>query len=86
VIGENVRIEEADGLGVPGWDASDQRASRAFGDRWYDQRRTAVLLIPSIVAQPERNVAINQDHPDFKRIRASAPKPVIWDRRLFDRN
>jgi RES domain-containing protein len=47
-----------------------------------------VLLVPSLVARSERNLAIrnlaiNQDHPEFKRIRAAAPKPVIWDDRLF---
>jgi len=33
----------------------------------------------------ERNVLINQDHPDFHRIRASQPVPVRWDRRLWSR-
>jgi RES domain-containing protein len=68
---------------IPAWNSPDQRASRRYGDRWYDEGRTAVLLVPSLVARPERNMAINQDHPEFKRIRATAPKPVIWDDRLF---
>ncbi|HYL74427.1 MAG TPA: RES domain-containing protein [Bryobacteraceae bacterium] len=85
LIGKNIRIEEVDARDVPGWDASDLRASRAFGDRWYDEARSAVLIVPSIVARQERNIAINQDHPDFIRIRATPPKPVIWDQRLFGR-
>jgi RES domain-containing protein len=76
-------MEVIDAAQVPGWDAPGQRASRRFGDRWYDEARTPVLLVPSIVARPERNVAINQEHPEFKHIRATAPKPVIWDQRLF---
>src|SRR5580704_7008427 len=83
LIGKNVRIEEVRPRDVPGWAAPDQRASRAFGDRWYDERRSAVLLVPSLVARPDHHVAINQDHPDIRKIRATAPQPVIWDRRLF---
>jgi RES domain-containing protein len=83
LIRKSIPIEEAHPADIPGWDAPDQRASRRYGDRWYDEGRTAVLLVPSIVARPERNIAINQEHPDFRRIRATAPKPVIWDARLF---
>ena len=83
LIGKSVRVEEIDRPDVPGWQASNQHASRGYGDRWYDERRSAVLLVPSLVARQERNIAINPEHPDFSRIRATAPKPVIWDRRLF---
>jgi rhodanese-related sulfurtransferase/RES domain-containing protein len=83
LIPKGIRIEEARAADLPGWDAADQRASRRYGDRWYDERRTAILLVPSIVARPERNIAINQEHPDFRRIRATAPRPVIWDQGLF---
>ncbi len=83
LVRKGIRIEEAGAADIPGWDVPDQRASRRYGDRWYDEGRTAVLLVPSMVAGPERNIAINQEHPDFKRIRATAPRPVIWDQRLF---
>jgi RES domain-containing protein len=83
LIPKGIRIEEVHPADIPGWDAPDQRASRRYGDRWYDERRTVVLVVPSIVARPERNIAINQDHPEFKRIRGTVPRPVIWDQRLF---
>jgi RES domain-containing protein len=83
LIRKGIRIEEVYPIDIPGWDAPDQRASRRYGDRWYDEGRTAVLVMPSIVARPERNIAINQEHPEFRRIRATAPRPVIWDARLF---
>ena len=83
LIRKGVRVEEVYPADIPGWDSPDQRASRRYGDRWYDEGRTAVLLVPSLVARPEGNIAINQDHPEFSRIRVSAPKPVIWDERLF---
>jgi len=31
----------------------------------------------------ERNLLINQLHPDFADIRAARPRPVLWDARLF---
>jgi RES domain-containing protein len=69
---------------LEGWAAEDLIASRSFGDRWIEERRSAVLLVPSVVLQgKEVNVLINPDHPDFARIRATAPEPVLWDPRLF---
>jgi RES domain-containing protein len=70
---------------VPRWDSPSFEAARVFGDRWYDERRTPVLLVPSVVTRVERNVLINQEHPDFPRIGASQPLPVRWDRRLWKR-
>src|SRR6266571_4380133 len=64
-------IEEITPDDVPRWDARSFEAARAVGDRWYDERRTPVLLVPSVVTFVERNVLINQEHPDFARIRAS---------------
>ena len=76
-------IEEIASDDVPRWDSPSFEAARVFGDRWYDERRTPVLLVPSVVTRVERNVLINQEHPDFPRIRASQPLPVWWDERLW---
>ncbi len=83
LIGKNLGIEEVNGADVPGWDAADQNASRLYGDRWYDAGRTAVLVVPSVVTRVEHNILINQNHSDFGKIRATDPKPVIWDSRSF---
>jgi RES domain-containing protein len=72
LIGEDVSVEEV-----------DQRPRRIFGDKWYDEKRSTVLIVPSTVVRVERNVVINQDHPGFRKLRATAPKPVVWDERLF---
>lgn len=85
LIGEEVSVEELDARKVRRWDAPDQRASRMFGDKWYDEKRSTVLIVPSTVARLERNVVINQEHSGFRTLRASKPKPVIWDERLFER-
>ena len=70
---------------VSGWDDTSFTASRQYGDRWYDTRRTAVLVVPSAVTHVDRNVLINEEHPDFGRIHATEPAPVHWDERLWRR-
>jgi RES domain-containing protein len=79
-----VTIEEVSGGELPGWDAGDCAVSRAFGSRWYRELRTAVLVVPSVPGNGMgRNILVNQEHPQFRLVRASAPQPVQWDRRLF---
>lgn len=83
-IPASVAVESVASEDLPGWDAEDQIASRAFGDRWLLEVRTAILLVPSLVtAGIERNVLINPAHPGFGSIVASAPQEVRWDTRLF---
>ncbi len=78
-------IEEITPDDVPRWNSSSFESARVFGDRWYEERRTPVLIVPSAVTLVERNVLINQEHPGFARIRASRPSPVRWDARLWTR-
>jgi RES domain-containing protein len=83
-IAKMVAVERHDESGLPaGWEHADLRVARAFGDEWIRARRTAVLVVPSVVARREGNVLINPQHPDFKDIVAGTPEPVVWDARLF---
>ena len=82
-IPEGMEIEILISASLPDWDQAGQRASRVYGDAWYDEQRSAVLLVPSIITRVERNVVINENHPAFPKIKASTPRPVIWDERLF---
>ena len=82
-IPKGVELEVVEAADVPGWDLADKRAGQIYGDRWLGERRTAALIVPSIVARLERNIMINPDHPDFKAITATEPEPVFWDARLF---
>src|SRR5260370_25295768 len=68
LIGNGVKIEELNAGGLRRWDVADQRASPAFGDRWDDEGRTAVLIVPSL-PRPERNIAINQQPSEFAHVR-----------------
>ena len=79
-----VTIERHDESNLPdGWANADLRVARAFGDAWIRERRTAVLVVPSVVARREGNVLLNPHHPDFRKISAGSPEPVVWDARLF---
>lgn len=85
-IPEKVSIETVLPEQVPGWDAEDMAVSRAFGDAWIEEKRAAVLRVPSVVtAGRECNVVINAQHAEFAMIRAGEPELVAWDRRLFGR-
>lgn len=83
----SVRYEEANHQKIQGWNNDDLIASRDFGDQWIEERRTAVLLIPSIFSPPgqsnEKNAILNPHHPDFRDIQVTPPEPVVWDKRLF---
>jgi RES domain-containing protein len=81
-IPDVIAIEIANASDIPGWDATDRRASRAFGDRWLTELRSSVLLIPSVIVPSEQNVAINPAHVDFGRIDVSGARPLNWDGRL----
>jgi RES domain-containing protein len=86
-IASAVTVERHDESSLPvGWDHADLRVARAFGDAWIRERRTAVLVLPSVVARREGNVLLNPQHPDFKQIVAGSPEPVVWDARLFGRH
>nr|WP_314623489.1 RES family NAD+ phosphorylase [uncultured Noviherbaspirillum sp.] len=83
-VPEDVPVERAaSGLLPAGWDGADLGIARAFGDRWLSEARSAVLLVPSVVARGEWNAVVNPAHPDAARITVAAAEPVVWDARLF---
>ena len=67
----------------PGWDGQDEAICEAFGAAWYEERRSALLIVPSLPARRERNYLINPSHPEAKGITYALPEPVWWDTRLY---
>jgi RES domain-containing protein len=55
---------------------------RMIGDEWIRSERSAVLSVPSVIVDLERNYLLNPLHADFKRIKLSRPKPFSFDFRL----
>lgn len=68
---------------VRGWDVPDSPSARTFGSRWFRERRSAILIVPSYVARVECNVLINPHHPASHSISVGLEQPVWWDVRLF---
>ncbi|MDR5809092.1 RES domain-containing protein [Caballeronia sp. LZ019] len=83
-VPEEVAIERVTVEDLPaGWDAPDAPVARRFGDRWIEEARSAILVVPSVVARAECNAVVNPAHPDAARLVVSAPQAVVWDQRLF---
>ena len=68
-----------------GWESRNETICKAFGQNWYDQKRSAILIVPAIPARLERNFLINPTHPDSGAITHALPEPVWWDERLYRR-
>lgn len=84
LVDDAISVETLDEASLSGWADEDMRISRAFGDAWLEEQRTAVLSVPAATARPYgRNLLLNPLHPDFGRIVLEPAVPVAWDARLF---
>lgn len=81
-VPDDVEIEKYPRQNVP---ASEQK-SKVFGDAWIEEKRTLILLVPSIASYGDWNAVINPDHADFGRLSITPEKTVRWDKRLFGKN
>jgi len=66
------------------WRRSPPSAStQRIGDVWADQRRSAVLRVPSVIVPDEHNYIVNPAHPDFKSVEVGPPEDISIDSRLL---
>jgi RES domain-containing protein len=80
---EETRVERMDERHVEKWAAPDMRQAQAYGKAWLQERRSLVLLVPSVVTRGlDFNAVINPLHPDFSAIDVAGEAPVVWDMRL----
>jgi RES domain-containing protein len=56
--------------------------TQRIGDLWIAEVRSAVLEVPSAVAEAEHNFLFNPTHEQFSRILVHRPKPFRLDPRL----
>lgn len=85
-VPKSISVERHNASALPaGWNADGSPSARQFGDQWLLQARTAVLLMPSVIATLEWNALVNPLHPDAAKIKVSESQKVIWDQRLFER-
>ncbi len=54
-----------------------------IGDEWLRTAKSVVLQVPSSIIEHESNYLLNPLHPDFKRVKRSAPQPFVIDLRLI---
>src|SRR5262245_58281220 len=80
---DSLEIHSLDPGEIAGWADADMSMSRKAGDAWLRSAKSAVLLVPSVVFDAERNALINPDHPEFRRFKVASIQPVRWDERLF---
>lgn len=85
IVPDDVSREVFDPASLPGWDSPrDTSIAQAFGRAWIEERRSALLLVPSVVTGGrDTNAVVNPDHPDTARIVVGAETPVALDPRLF---
>jgi len=69
---------------IDGWDSPTHEASQQFGHDWYLEKRSAILIVPSVVARIERNILFNTNHEDYSGMSYGLEIPIRWDDRLFD--
>jgi RES domain-containing protein len=55
----------------------------AWGSRWAKERRSLALAVPSAVMPEEKNILLNPDHPDRRKIKLGRPTGFVFDSRLF---
>lgn len=85
-VPSGVSVERHDQQALPfGWDSDNNAVARGVGDLWLKEARSAVLLVPSVVAKLEWNAIVNPLHPDAGQLILSTAETVIWDKRLFGR-
>lgn len=83
---DSTLVERVDVAALPrGWSASPApREIALIGDRWAQERRSAVLQVPSAIIPTESNFLLNPEHPDFSKVTIGAAQPFTFDPRLFE--
>lgn len=77
-------VEVLDPDDLAGWETKGSPEALEFGDRWLEEGRSAVLMVPAVPCRPiARILLINPLHPEAGRIGVSEPFDVPWDERLF---
>ena len=56
--------------------------TKAIGDRWVKDRKSAVLKVPSVIVPEEFNYLLNPSHPDIEKMTIGTPVKYQFDPRL----
>jgi RES domain-containing protein len=80
---DDLNLTRLDETNLIGWRNDDLQVSRRTGDAWLELAQTAILLVPSVVFDVERNALINPAHPDAAFMRTLSIDSIRWGDRLF---
>lgn len=80
---DKIALEKVESHEFKVWDIYDDFETKQYADLWLEERRSAVLIVPSIVIPEQKNLVLNPNHPDFDKLKISKPKLMNWDHRLF---
>jgi RES domain-containing protein len=65
------------------WDAQPApKETLDFGDSWLVSRRSALLIVPSVIVPQETNILINPNHPDAGQIKIIKTTKFVYDGRI----
>ncbi len=56
--------------------------TKAIGDQWVADAKSALLRVPTVVVPNESNYVLNPSHPDFAQVDIGKPIPFPFDSRL----
>ena len=84
-VPENLARQEIDARDLPrNWrDTPAPAALARLGDDFVRRGRSAVLVVPSVLAASERNWLLNPQHADFKAITPAKVEPLSYDPRIL---
>lgn len=84
LLPENLAMEtiSTDEL-LPSWRSPyDFSACQPKGDKWYQERKSLALKVPSAVMPEAYNFVINTLHPDYKRVTLVGVTNLVPDSRI----
>ena len=55
---------------------------RKVGDKWYAEKKTAILKIPSVIVKNEFSYILNTKHSDFNEIKLMNTEAFFFDHRI----
>lgn len=76
-------VEKAAALPADWQEHPAPSSTKAIGDLWVKQARSAVLELPSVIIAGESNFLLNPAHADFSKITIGKPEPFAFDSRLL---
>lgn len=60
-------------------------ATRAIGDTFLQEEKFAALRVPSAIVPQEKNILLNPEHKQFRKVSVVDIQPFAFDARLFMR-